>query len=90
VREHEAIGTLALEMGIDHLVAIGAPEYGALLKSDGATSIHICADKGEAEHFIDYLNRGDVVLCKGSRSAGLEEIAAKIEESWMSRIEEQA
>ncbi|MFM1952125.1 MAG: hypothetical protein RJA33_919 [Actinomycetota bacterium] len=90
VREHEAIGTLALEMGIDHLVAIGAPEYGALLMSDGATSIHICADKSEAEHFINYINRGDVVLCKGSRSAGLEEIAAKIEESWMSRIEEQA
>lgn len=90
VHEHEAIGTLALEMGIDHLVAIGAPEYGARLTSDGATSVHICADKGEAERFIGFLNRGDVVLCKGSRSAGLEEIAVKIEESWMSRIEEQA
>lgn len=88
--EHAAIGTLASEIGIDHLVLIDAPEYGDAMRSGSATSVHLCADKGEAERFIEFINRGDVVLCKGSRSAGMEEIAVKIEESWKRRIEEQA
>ena len=89
-REHAAIGTLASEIGIDHLVAIGASEYGSSIALQSSLSLHLCADKDEAEKFFQYINKGDVVLCKGSRSAGMEEIAMKIEESWMKNVGEQA
>lgn len=90
LHEHGAIGTLASEIGIDHLVAIGAPEYGSSIAPGSALSIHLCADKEEAFNFFQYINKGDVVLCKGSRSAGMEEIAMKLEESWMNMVKEQA
>lgn len=89
-REHAAIGTLASEIGIDHLVTIGASEYGSSIVQQSSLSLHLCVDKDEAEKFIQYINKGDVVLCKGSRSAGMEEIAMKIEESWMKMVGEQA
>lgn len=86
-REHSAIGTLALELGIDHLVAIGADEYGAEVESGSTLSVHLCADKNAGYEFIKHLNRGDVVLCKASRSAGFEEVAQEIEKQWLKRIE---
>jgi UDP-N-acetylmuramoyl-tripeptide--D-alanyl-D-alanine ligase len=52
-------------------------------------SIHLCADKSEALKLIEFINPGDVVLCKGSRSAGLEEVADEVINRWKLRMENQ-
>ena len=46
--DHAAIGTLAQELGIDHLVCVGAPEFAEAMSKNGPTSIHLCSNKGEA------------------------------------------
>ena len=91
-QEHEKIGTLASELGVDHLIAVAAPEFaGKLALTGGETgmSIHLCADKAEAFKLIAFINPGDVVLCKGSRSAGLEEVADEVISQWKLRKENQ-
>jgi UDP-N-acetylmuramoyl-tripeptide--D-alanyl-D-alanine ligase len=86
---HSEIGTLASTVGIDHLVTIGAPDYAAALADNSQMAIHPCADIEEALAFIQYLNRGDVVLCKASRSDGLEVVAEKIESAWLAKLKEE-
>jgi UDP-N-acetylmuramoyl-tripeptide--D-alanyl-D-alanine ligase len=83
---HAEIGTLALELGIDHLVAVAAPEYGESPSRDAAMTVHLCEDIDSALAMAIHLNRGDVALCKGSRSAGLEVLAERIEEFWKMKI----
>ena len=73
--DHGAIGTLASELGIDHLVCIGAPEYARNLAESDAMSIHICEDKAQALVIAMNIHEGDVVLVKASRSEKLEELA---------------
>jgi UDP-N-acetylmuramoyl-tripeptide--D-alanyl-D-alanine ligase len=85
--EHASIGTLASEIGIDHLVAIAAPEYGGALSGSGVTSLHICRDRSQALELLAYMNRGDVVLIKASRSEKFEELAREIENFWLKKIE---
>ena len=88
-QEHEKIGTLASELGIDHLIAIASPEFAGTVGGETGMSIHLCADKSEALKLIEFINPGDVVLCKGSRSAGLEEVADEIIVQWKLRMENQ-
>lgn len=85
-RAHQEIGTLCSELRIDHLVCIGAPDYAAGVNADSQTSVHLCTDRGEALELIAHLNRGDVVLCKGSRSEKLEIVAKEIESSWRLKL----
>jgi UDP-N-acetylmuramoyl-tripeptide--D-alanyl-D-alanine ligase len=85
--EHASIGTLASEIGIDHLVAIATPEYGVALSDSRSTSLHLCGDQSQALELLAYMNRGDVVLIKASRSERFEELARAIEEFWMNKIE---
>ena len=86
---HAEIGTLASTLGIDHLVTVGASDYAAGISAGAEIALHICRDKAEALNYIQYLNRGDVVLCKASRSDGLEEIAEKIESTWIVKIRDE-
>ncbi|MEY4468764.1 MAG: hypothetical protein RLZZ87_88 [Actinomycetota bacterium] len=86
---HAEIGTLASSLGIDHLVTVGAPDYAKGITDGSQIAIHICRDKVEALSYIQYLNRGDVVLCKASRSDGLEEIAEKIENVWNAKLRDE-
>ena len=76
--DHAAIGTLAQELGIDHLVCVGAPEYAAAMDKNGSTSIHICDNKAQALAIAENLHHGDVLLIKASRSEKLEELAEMI------------
>jgi UDP-N-acetylmuramoyl-tripeptide--D-alanyl-D-alanine ligase len=78
--QHEAIGTLAQEIGIDHLVAIGAPEYG---NHNGQMLVHHFASIDECLSMTDYFSAGDVVLVKASRSEGFEVLAQKLESLWL-------
>jgi UDP-N-acetylmuramoyl-tripeptide--D-alanyl-D-alanine ligase len=80
--QHEAIGTLAQEIGIDHLVAIAAPEYG---NHKGQMLFHHYASIDECISLTDYFSAGDVVLVKASRSEGFEVLAQKLESLWLNK-----
>jgi len=79
---HAEIGTLAQELGIDHLVAIGAPEYG---DSVGEMVIHHYASIDECLSMTDHFSAGDVVLVKASRSEGFEVLAQRLESLWLDK-----
>jgi UDP-N-acetylmuramoyl-tripeptide--D-alanyl-D-alanine ligase len=74
-----AIGALAVELGIDHLVEINAPEYGEPV---GAMVIHQRPTIESALDLVDYFAPGDVVLVKASRSQGFEVLAESLERAW--------
>jgi UDP-N-acetylmuramoyl-tripeptide--D-alanyl-D-alanine ligase len=84
--DHAGVGTLASELGIDHLVCVGAPIYGSKIAADSATTVHLCADKAEALTVAANINPGDVALVKASRSEKLEELADSISAQWMGKI----
>jgi UDP-N-acetylmuramoyl-tripeptide--D-alanyl-D-alanine ligase len=81
-QRHAAIGTLAQEIGIDHLVAIGAPEYGV---SQGQMITHHYASIDECLSMTDHFSAGDVLLVKASRSEGFEILAQKLENMWLDK-----
>jgi len=74
-----AIGALAVELGIDHLVEIDAPEYGEPV---GAMVVHQRPTIESALDLVEYLAPGDVVLVKASRSQGFEVLAESLERAW--------
>jgi UDP-N-acetylmuramoyl-tripeptide--D-alanyl-D-alanine ligase len=79
---HKKIGTLAQEIGVDHLVAINQPDYGA---STGTMRVHHVENIEEAALLMEHFSAGDVVLAKASRSEGLEVLAQKIESDWLDK-----
>jgi len=87
--DHAAIGTLAQELGIDHLVCVGAPEFAAALDKNGSTSIHICDDKAQALAIAENISEGDVLLIKASRSEKLEELAEAISQQVRNGVSEE-
>jgi UDP-N-acetylmuramoyl-tripeptide--D-alanyl-D-alanine ligase len=62
--EHRAVGALARELGIE-VVAVATPGYGGTVVADTAAAVAA----------LGPLGRGDAVLLKGSRVAGLERVA---------------
>lgn len=76
------IGTLASEIGIDHLVVVNAPEYGSGV---GPMQFHHVATIKEAAEFISYCAPGDAVLVKASRAEKFDVLAADIQERWLNR-----
>jgi UDP-N-acetylmuramoyl-tripeptide--D-alanyl-D-alanine ligase len=86
--DHAAIGTLASDIGIDHLVCVGAPEYAAAIPASSGSTVHYCADIAAAVEVAKNLNMGDVVLVKASRSEKLELLAEAISTQWLSGIQE--
>ena len=77
-----AIGALAVELGIDHLVEINAPEYGAPV---GAMVIHQRTDIESALDLVEFFTPGDVVLVKASRAQGFEILAESLERAWIEK-----
>ena len=75
---HADIGTLASELGIDHLVCIGAPEYSSKISTSAATEIHLFKEKVDAVQLVHEMSAGDVVLVKASRAEKFEELAQAI------------
>ena len=78
VGRHADIGTLASELGIDHLVCIGAPEYSAKIPGSAATEIHLFEEKVDALQLVQEMSAGDVLLVKASRAEKFEELAQAI------------
>jgi UDP-N-acetylmuramoyl-tripeptide--D-alanyl-D-alanine ligase len=76
---HQQVGTLAYQMGIDHLVCIDAPDYQPAEQSEGQTNLHLC-DRNGARAIAEQIEPGDVILVKASRSERFEILAEEIEE----------
>lgn len=79
---HATVGRLANEIGIDHLIAIAAPEYGV---SQGQMSVHHYSSIDECLTMTDHFLAGDVVLVKASRSEGFEVLAQRLEDMWLDK-----
>ena len=76
LRWHSLAGRQAAELGVDLLVAVGPGSCGYLDGAVGRTHCHWFPDAGAAVRALPRLLRpADVVLVKGSRSAGLERLA---------------
>jgi UDP-N-acetylmuramoyl-tripeptide--D-alanyl-D-alanine ligase len=75
---HREIGAAAGKSGLSELVAVGelAREYAAGANGVAARCVATAEDAAEALRQV--LRPGDVVLVKGSRSVGLEAVAAKL------------
>lgn len=84
-QHHSRLGTLASELGIDHLVCVACPEYYAQIDGSGATTVHLFDSKELAVELVSQMSQGDVVLVKASRAEKFEEIAELITEKWNSR-----
>ena len=72
--EHERVGALAADLGVDELVVVGpvaGPAATAYLDAGGSRATTL-ADRHEAlTHLRETLRPGDVVLLKSSRDSGL-------------------
>jgi UDP-N-acetylmuramoyl-tripeptide--D-alanyl-D-alanine ligase len=75
---HREIGAAAAELGVSELVAVGplAREYVAAANGVRTRWVSSAEEAGDA--LRELLHPGDVVLVKGSRSVGLEAVAAKL------------
>jgi UDP-N-acetylmuramoyl-tripeptide--D-alanyl-D-alanine ligase len=71
---HEEIGRVAAELGIAELIAVG-PLARSYTRSSGRW---VATAEEAAEALAEVVRPGDVVLVKGSRSVGLEAVAAKL------------
>jgi len=77
------IGTLALELGIDHLVVVNAPEYGS---PEGSMSVHHRPTIDSALDLLEHFAPGDVVLVKASRSEQFQVLASELERLWLEKV----
>ena len=84
-QRHADLGTLASELGIDHLVCINADEYAAEIPPDSQISVHKLASFEQAKELVDEMNQGDVLLVKASRAEKFELLADLIASTWSER-----
>lgn len=74
--EHERIGQLATELGIELVVTVG-PDHGL---AAAAAGVNVERPGDALDVVLEVLRNGDVVLVKGSRSVGLEQLADRLTE----------
>lgn len=78
VQEHERIGELAAELGVDALIVVGEQARPIAEAAAAAGLADLVVVEGPAEALSalgERLLRGDAVLVKASRAAGLERVA---------------
>lgn len=75
---HSQVGTLAYQLGVDHLVCVDAPEYAPEQGAAGGSTIHLC-NRSDVEAVAEQIEAGDVILVKASRSERFEILAEDIE-----------
>jgi len=77
---HARVGELAAEIGLDGLFTIGSEDAARISDAASATAIkpmliqHFSNHEACAAHLRETLQAGDLVLLKGSRSAGMEQV----------------
>ena len=74
---HEKIGKLAIELGIDHLIAVKNKDYGGIYVESIQSALE----------YLPQIEPGDVVLVKASRAEALNELADGIIERWKAEQE---
>jgi UDP-N-acetylmuramoyl-tripeptide--D-alanyl-D-alanine ligase len=74
--EHRALGTHTEELGIDHVVVVGAAAR-AITETARAASFYASVTEAAAA-VRENVGGADVVLVKASRAAGLEEVASAL------------
>ena len=79
--EHQKIGRLVSEIGIDHLVTIGTDEYE--LADEGESELHSFPSHIAALEMVAHFAPGDVVLVKASRSESFELLADQLLNKWV-------
>jgi UDP-N-acetylmuramoyl-tripeptide--D-alanyl-D-alanine ligase len=84
-QRHADLGTLASELGIDHLVCINADEYAAEISPDSQISVHKFESFEQAQDLVSEMNQGDVLLIKASRAEKFELLADLIAATWGER-----
>ena len=75
---HREIGEEVVRSGVEAIVAVGplAAEY--LVPAPGVEVAQVATAEDAGDALRAVLRPGDVVLVKGSRSVGLEAVAAKL------------
>ena len=82
--DHHGIITFAEELEIDHVVAVSTSEYG-LGSNPGHSIVQHVNSLEEALVISGEIDGGDVILVKGSRAEGLEELSELIKNSLKER-----
>ena len=84
--EHQAIGRLATEIGIDQIVSIGTKEFVSDLAaeeiSEGESQLHFFPNREAALSMIPNFAKGDVVLVKASRAEEFNLLVDEIVLGW--------
>jgi UDP-N-acetylmuramoyl-tripeptide--D-alanyl-D-alanine ligase len=80
--DHEAIGKLVSDLGIDHLLTVSMPSYGQGVPRNSETKVHELIDKNSVVSLLNQLQSGDVLLVKASRAEHFEEIAEEVAANW--------
>jgi UDP-N-acetylmuramoyl-tripeptide--D-alanyl-D-alanine ligase len=76
---HDEIGRLVRDLGVDYVFAVGPMAKHYTTHADASTWSADLDDRDSfVEHVREELSPGDVVLVKGSRSVGLEFVAAAL------------
>jgi UDP-N-acetylmuramyl pentapeptide synthase len=72
--EHQMIGKIASDIGIDNLISIGVKEY----ITKGETVGHLVSNRSEALKYVEHIAAGDVLLIKASRAEELNLLVPEI------------
>lgn len=80
VSYHEEIGQLARRLKIDVILGFG-PLARHIIKSFGDNGFHFGAKEGLTNRLIQTVNKGDVILFKGSRGMALEDVVDRLKKS---------
>lgn len=84
-KDHQEIGRVCVELGIDHVVCVGEPRF-AVAESE-TTKFHQAKSKEEALSLMAHVAPGDVILIKASRAESLNELVAPMISHWSEREE---
>jgi UDP-N-acetylmuramoyl-tripeptide--D-alanyl-D-alanine ligase len=84
-QSHQEIGRLAMELGIDHLVAVGTDLYNVNTLGSAGMTLHQASDRDEAMRIAEFIEPGDSVLIKASRAEQLNLLSERIIEICSSR-----
>ena len=84
-QRHASLGTLASELGIDHLVCVNADEYASEVSDQSQMTVHRFNNFADAADLVDQMSQGDVLLVKASRAEKFELLADLLADKWNER-----
>ncbi len=76
--EHDAVGRLAAQLSVGHLVAVGEQARSIVHGASGLDAVSVPDAEAAITLLRAQVRPGDVVLVKASRSASLERVAVAL------------